>query len=124
MNMYKLLLTSLFTVFLLGCGEAYRREAGIYFAAAESVLIEQGLCSSNNDCSQKGLVFWEGGNSVLPSTKKAFISIYGIKGPAVADRVAQRIAQEKARIHGPACLLQVYPGPHGEAKGKAKEISI
>ncbi len=125
MNAWKTLIICLLAIIpLAGCGEAYRYEAGIYLAAAQSALIEQGVCSSKNDCNQKNMAFWGGGSSILPSMNKAFISIYQIKDPAIAEMVAKRIARERARIHGPACLLLVYAGPHGDAAGEAKEISI
>ena len=117
--LFSLLLTS-----VGGCGEAYRAEAKIYATAAQDALIEQGICTSYQDCSQREILFWEGGNPWIPSLKKVFIHIYGVKDLAVITAVEKSIGASKASTVGPPCLLTAYSSTHSEPKVKLREVII
>jgi len=107
-----------------GCGEAYRDQAVIYTAAAESALIANGVCANADDCTRRQVLFWEGGNPWIPSLKRVFINIYGIKDPTVVTAVSQSISRSRANISGPPCTLTTYSTEHNESKVKLSEVVI
>ncbi|MGH6649035.1 hypothetical protein, partial [Aquabacterium sp.] len=100
-----ILLIPLVGVSIGGCGEAYPDEAQTYTAAAEVSLIAQGICANTQDCAKREVLFWEGGNLWIPSLKKVFVNIYGVKDPASVEAVARSIVESKSSTGGPPCLL-------------------
>ena len=110
-----------------GCSPyAYYEEAIQYTELARSVLVARGMCQDKQDCTGKGLVFFEAGQiSFGPiSWGGVFVNLYGIEDAALVDEVAAKFQELHGRLKGPKVRLNVYSSKHSESKIKFREIVV
>jgi hypothetical protein len=118
---------SLAIVACVGCNShAYNREAMQYHALAQAVLISRGICSSEQDCQKKHLLFAEGGEVSLGPVHwgGAYITLYEINDMALVEDVVARFKQLHASLKVPKVKLSVYSSKHLESKVEFSEVTI
>ena len=87
-----------------GCNShAYYREAMQYQSLARTVLVSRGVCSNEQDCQKKKLLFAEGGELSLGfvSWGGANITLYETTDAALVEEVSTQFRELHAQLKAP-----------------------
>lgn len=84
------------------------------------------MCSNKQDCSSKGLVFFEAGQTSFGfiSWGGVFVNLYDITDAGLVDEVTAKFQELHGRLKEPKVRLNVYSSKHLEPKIKFREIVI
>jgi len=121
------LILTLVTISFSGCdSHAYWSEAMQYHAIAQENLISKGICSSDQDCQQKALLYAEGGEVSLGlvSWGGAYINLYETQDPELVDAIALKFKELHSRLGKPDVTLTVYSSKHLDPKVLFREVVI
>ena len=111
----------------MGCNShAYWAEAQQYHAAACDVLVGRGICSDEQDCQRKEVLFAEGGEISLGVIRwgGVHITLYQVQDEKVVEDISAKFKEVHARLGKPAVTLSVYKSGHLESKVKLAEVVI
>ena len=105
--------------FLSGCSShAYYDEAQMFLDDAQNILINNGLCNSKQDCSNKELLKFEAGGWSLVSLSGGGvnISVYQINKNTVVQKLHSAFNRRRSEMPQVPIYLHVYSSKHGEPK--------
>ncbi|HSH73031.1 MAG TPA: hypothetical protein VK974_08260 [Methylophilaceae bacterium] len=97
------LILTLITITFSGCdSHAYWSEAMQYHAIAQENLISKGICSSDQDCQQRALLYAESGEVSLGlvSWGGAYINLYETQDPELVDAIALKLKSYIPNLEG------------------------
>lgn len=117
----------LFAAACAGCdSHAYWAEAMQYSAIAHDTLIENGTCTSIQDCQRRDLLFAEGGevNFGFVRWGGAYINLYETQDAALVQQLEAKFKELHARLGKPNVTLTVYSSKHLEPKVTFREVVI
>ena len=116
-------LFALFSLLLAigGCSaKAYQEEAMRYMEQTKSVLIEEGLCGNDRDCSNKEMAFWTAGGWKIGTFTGGgvSISVYSVSSVEVANKILSRCQTLHSQIPTVPVSITVYSNAyhHGMSK--------
>lgn len=121
------LILTLITTTFSGCdSHAYWSEAMQYHSTAQETLISKGICSSDQDCQRRGMLYTEGGEVSLGfvSWGGAYINLYETQDPELVDAIALKFKELHSRLGKPDVMLTVYSSKHREPKVLFREVVI
>lgn len=100
---------------LTGCNShAYYNEAMRYMELTRQVLIEEGLCSNNDDCSRKEMAMWSAsGWKVGPLTGGGVsIEVYKVTSSEIAAKIVTQCKALHNEIPGVPVNVTVFSNAH------------
>jgi hypothetical protein len=104
---------------------AYQDEAMRYMQQTESVLIEEGLCSDDKDCSRKEMAFWTAGGWKIWRFTGGGVTIatYNVPSAAIANKIINRCKAFHSKNPNVPVTVTVYSTSyhHGISKVVARE---
>ena len=118
---------ALLAFMLEGCNShAYYREAMQYHAVAREVLVLHGICSSDQNCQKKSLLFAEGGELSLGvvSWGGANVTLYETSDSALVEEISVKFKQLHAQLRKPEVTLTVFSSKHLEPKVEFRKVVI
>ena len=110
-----------FALAICGCSAmAYQGEAMRYMEQTKNVLIEEGLCSSATDCSNKEMAFWTAGGWQIGqfSGGGVSISVYNVSSAETANKIVSRCKALHSQIPDVPAKITVYSTAHHETFSK------
>ncbi|MBP7648093.1 MAG: hypothetical protein KA751_15255 [Comamonas sp.] len=120
-------LMPLLALTLAGCNShSYHREALQYHAAAQDVLIARGICTTDQDCGKKGLLFIEGGSVSLGLLEwgGAYVTLYETSDAPLVDEVTAKLQQLHGKLKEPKVTFTVFSSKHLEPKVQFRKVVI
>jgi len=89
---------------------AYQEEAMRYMQEINNVLIEEGLCRNEQDCSKKEMAFWTAGGWKIGEYTGGGVSItvYSISSATTANKIIERCRSFHTSIPNVPVSVRVY----------------
>ena len=110
-----------------GCNShAYYGEAMQYHALAREVLVSHGVCSGEQDCQRKSLLFAEGGELSLGvvSWGGANITLYETNDSGIVEEISVKFKRLHEQLHRPKVTLTVFSSKHLKPKVKFRTVVV
>jgi hypothetical protein len=117
----------LLTVASSGCdSHAYWTEVQQYHAAAQDVLIANGICASTQDCHNKNILFAESGEISLGFAQwgGAYINLYETQDAVLVDAIVTKLEELHSRLGKPNVTFTVYSSKHLDSKVMFRKVLI
>jgi hypothetical protein len=116
---YRLLSTLSAALIIGGCSShAYYAEAMRYMKETNSVLIEDGFCSDENDCLKKELAFWTAGGWKIGEHVGGGVSInvYRISSEKTANKIIARCRALHSQMQNVPVSVSIFSSAHGTSR--------
>jgi hypothetical protein len=121
------LVAAAFMLSASGCdSHLYYTEAAQYVKVSNSALIQAGLCSTEQDCKAKQLIFWEaGGIAIGPvRTGGVHINLYQQSSLEFVTGLELEFLKLRSRVGGPSVTLTAFSSRHSEEKRMLKQVIL
>lgn len=102
-----------------GCSShAYYAEAMRYMQETKSVLIEDGLCINENDCSKKEMAFWTAGGWKIGDHVGGgvAITVYRVSSDRTANKIIARCRTLHSQMPNVPVSVSIFSSAHGASR--------
>lgn len=109
------------TLVIGGCSAmAYQGEALRYMEQTKNVLIEEGLCNNDQDCSHKEMAFWTAGGWKIGqfSGGGVSISVHNVSSSEIAHKIVNRCKALHSQIPDVQVNVTIYSTAHHQSVSK------